>query len=303
MSHWSSGVLIHIRYSLLYFVKVLSYYIIFRLLDTIHQGLIVEGVYSMLVHHFGDFDFVATLPLEFIWQLLFTTLIEITARLFFVYRTWIFNDRKSILPLILSPGLVALANTGLGLSMVVTGLLHNSQSDVNTQLVKVQVSRIGVRETPLIAMLVSLAYILRREWNLGSVGCSIHIYNSMPAMETLNPRPAMVNSHHPPPDVPVMDSCRQPHSDHYRMYPSSEFPLIFITHACMLQFALLPAVYIAAAVHLLLSPLYCNSVLASLKARDFVAKDGDVEEDMVFDVSISAKSCIDKWLYDTNGSE
>ncbi|KAF8841082.1 hypothetical protein BDN67DRAFT_1047481 [Paxillus ammoniavirescens] len=56
--------------------------------DTVHQVLLVEGVYTSQITDFCDYGRVSTVVPEFLWQLLLTSLVAIPSQVFFTYRIW-----------------------------------------------------------------------------------------------------------------------------------------------------------------------------------------------------------------------
>ncbi|KAH7882839.1 hypothetical protein F5I97DRAFT_137133 [Phlebopus sp. FC_14] len=64
--------------------------------DTVHQILIIKGVYTSLITDFCDYSHVTTVVPEYLWQGLVTSLVAIPSQIFFTYRIWSFGGKKWI---------------------------------------------------------------------------------------------------------------------------------------------------------------------------------------------------------------
>jgi len=79
-------------------------------IGTSHEILMFIGVYRYLVRHFGDIKFLVTHPpVYFIAGILLTQIVSVLAQGFFIYRIYVFAQRKVIkygLPLVISPFMI-----------------------------------------------------------------------------------------------------------------------------------------------------------------------------------------------------
>jgi len=92
-----------------------SFVAIIWVFDTIHQALIISGVYKYLMAGLVDpLSFLTVIP-ELTWELLLSTLVSVPTQGFFVYRIYIFSNKSIIAPLVWLP---------LGLWQLIATLLY-----------------------------------------------------------------------------------------------------------------------------------------------------------------------------------
>ncbi|EGO00554.1 hypothetical protein SERLA73DRAFT_178389 [Serpula lacrymans var. lacrymans S7.3] len=89
----------------IYFVSYQSDKLIFKLLvlfvcllDTTHQIMIIQGVYTYFVPQFGNYSEFSTIIPTLIWAPLITTVVAIITQSFFIYRIWKFNEKPLVVP-------------------------------------------------------------------------------------------------------------------------------------------------------------------------------------------------------------
>ncbi|KAH7910147.1 hypothetical protein BJ138DRAFT_141486 [Hygrophoropsis aurantiaca] len=73
------------------------------IVDTVHQVLIVQGVYTSQITDFCDYGRAETVTPQFLWQVLLTSLVAIPSQFFFTYRLWIFTGNKWLYLIFLIP--------------------------------------------------------------------------------------------------------------------------------------------------------------------------------------------------------
>ncbi|KAK0240150.1 hypothetical protein EDD85DRAFT_476358 [Armillaria nabsnona] len=84
---------------LLDFCKFLD--VLYRSMDTVHQGLVASGLYKMIRENTtASTDHIR---LEYIIQILFTVLVAAPAQGFFAYRIWMFNNKSKSIITFLAP--------------------------------------------------------------------------------------------------------------------------------------------------------------------------------------------------------
>ncbi|KAF8553199.1 hypothetical protein OG21DRAFT_1510489 [Imleria badia] len=64
------------------------------LANTAHEILIVKGVYDSQIVHFCDYNRIQTVVPEFIWQVLLTSLVAVSSQIFFTSRLWRFGGER-----------------------------------------------------------------------------------------------------------------------------------------------------------------------------------------------------------------
>ncbi|KAH7905752.1 hypothetical protein BJ138DRAFT_1147992 [Hygrophoropsis aurantiaca] len=73
------------------------------IVDTVHQVLIVQGVYTSLITDFCDYGRARSVVPEFLWQVFLTSLVAIPSQFFFTYRLWMFTGKKWMYFIFLAP--------------------------------------------------------------------------------------------------------------------------------------------------------------------------------------------------------
>ncbi|KIJ67376.1 hypothetical protein HYDPIDRAFT_25836 [Hydnomerulius pinastri MD-312] len=74
------------------------------IVDTVHQVLLVEGSYSSLVTNFCNYDEALLVKPEYLWQVLLTTIVAIPSQVFFTHRIGRFSGKRWVFFVFLAPG-------------------------------------------------------------------------------------------------------------------------------------------------------------------------------------------------------
>ncbi|KIK81237.1 hypothetical protein PAXRUDRAFT_832991 [Paxillus rubicundulus Ve08.2h10] len=96
--------------------------------DTVHQVLLVDGVYTSQITDFCDYGRVSTVVPEFLWQLFLTSLVAIPSQVFFTYRIWRFTGGQWIYFALLAP--VAAFELGGALSFLALGTITPTAAEL-----------------------------------------------------------------------------------------------------------------------------------------------------------------------------
>jgi len=96
--------------------------------DTVHQVLLVKGVYTSQITDFCDYGRVSTVVPEFLWQLLLTSLVAIPSQVFFTYRIWRFTGGQWIYFALLAP--VAAFELGGALTFLALGTITPTAAEL-----------------------------------------------------------------------------------------------------------------------------------------------------------------------------
>ncbi|KIK79895.1 hypothetical protein PAXRUDRAFT_833871 [Paxillus rubicundulus Ve08.2h10] len=96
--------------------------------DTVHQALLVDGVYTSQITDFCNYARVSTVVPEFLWQLLLTSLVAIPSQVFFTYRIWRFAGRRWIYFALLAP--VAAFELGGALAFLALGTITPTAAEL-----------------------------------------------------------------------------------------------------------------------------------------------------------------------------
>ncbi|KAF9459886.1 hypothetical protein BDZ94DRAFT_985909 [Collybia nuda] len=101
-------------------------------MDTIHQCLLMAGSYKGNVS--GEIYLTNNVRVEFVIQMLFTSLVSIPIQVFFIYRIWRFAKRPWIIPVLAVP--VILFEFAEGIMIVVFNVHAKSGSELTEPIEK-----------------------------------------------------------------------------------------------------------------------------------------------------------------------
>ncbi|KAH7924645.1 hypothetical protein BV22DRAFT_493211 [Leucogyrophana mollusca] len=152
--------------SLIYFVNypndkaILKVLVVWLwLVDTTHETLIVEGVYTSIITDFCNYARIETVVPEYIWQVLLTSLVALPSQVFFTYRISQFSGRKWIFFALLAP--LATFELAGGLAFIALGTITpTDQALVSVRLSSIFTAVQGTAAGVDITIAAGLVYLL-----------------------------------------------------------------------------------------------------------------------------------------------
>ncbi|KAG9318042.1 hypothetical protein JVU11DRAFT_106 [Chiua virens] len=106
-------------------LRMKSFIAIIWVLDTIHQALVVSGVYKYLMAGLVNPLTILNVVPELVFELLLSTLVSVPTQAFFVYRIYIFSDKSLLAPIVWLP---------LGIYQIVATLIYVGKGANATQV-------------------------------------------------------------------------------------------------------------------------------------------------------------------------
>ncbi|TDL19970.1 hypothetical protein BD410DRAFT_899928 [Rickenella mellea] len=133
-------------------------------LDTLHQTVLIGGIWTPLIERYGDFEFLLEESSLLTWQVMVTAIIAFMAQVFFLYRLFTFSKNlilKWSIPVFLSP-LVVWQVVGTGL-FVGRALSFTSTTELATlNKVEIGVNASSAAVDLIIAFGLSILLYVRR---------------------------------------------------------------------------------------------------------------------------------------------
>jgi len=201
------------------------------LIETSHQALACVAIYKIVINNFGNEGVIAILTPELFISTLFQGFVAFSAHLFYIYRIWKFGKRLIIVPLICIPLTTVQLGMTLGNNSAV--LKHKSPEFLSSIIWTTYV-------THAINVFLDFAFVIAMIWLLSQ-------------------------------------EKRSPFSKTNRLINrliiltiNTGFATATATFLTIVLLAASPNTLIYVFFNYLISPLYCNSVLANLNSRAFV---------------------------------
>ncbi|KAK0195063.1 hypothetical protein F5146DRAFT_1172812 [Armillaria mellea] len=209
-------------------------------MDTVHQGLIVSGVYKVIRDNAtASTDHIC---FEYLIQVLFTILVTTPAQGFFAYRIWIFSDKNKVIISFLAPAI---------LFQFVDGITFQRRTNYSLPLL----ARQGV----------AIAYFIN--------GAVVDLFIAVTVCLFLWRRYLRIGT-----------ATKETRSMIHRLILFSintgTWPAV-IAIITLVTLTLYPTYYLYTGLYFFLSPVYCNTVLASINARSYIQSVNDGQHDFV----------------------
>ncbi|KAK0505115.1 hypothetical protein EDD18DRAFT_1127796 [Armillaria luteobubalina] len=217
-------------------------------MDTVHQGLIVSGVYKVI----RDNASASTdhILFEYLIQVLFTILVTTPAQGFFAYRIWIFSDKNKLIISFLAPAI---------LFQLVDGIIFMIINLPATDEMHITSTSKGV----------AIAYFID--------GAVVDLFIAVTVCLFLWRRYLLIG-----------DTTKETRSMIHRLILFSintgTLPAV-IAIITLIMVMVYPTYYLYMGLYFFLSPVYCNTVLASINARSYIQSVNDGQHDFVPKVS------------------
>ncbi|PBK73552.1 hypothetical protein ARMSODRAFT_1081731 [Armillaria solidipes] len=207
-----------------------------RSMDTVHQGLIVSGVYKVI----RDNATASTghICFEYLIQVLFTILVTTPAQGFFAYRIWIFSDKNKLIISFLAPAIL--------FQFAFQRRTNYSLPLPARQGVAIAYFIDGAVVDLFIAVTVCL-FLWRRYLRIGNTTKETRSMIHRLILFSIN---------------------------------TGTWPAV-IAIITLVMLMVYPTYYLYTGLYFFLSPVYCNTVLASINARSYIQSVNDGQHDFV----------------------
>jgi len=197
---------------------------------TVHEILIVKGLYVVLISYYGDLPRLSYIQPELVWQVFPTGLMALASQLFFAHRLWLFSGRKWQFPAIIIPA----ALSHLVLDLVYIPETVNIVATTNLKVVSnLSIAANAIAGGVDVVIAVCMLYYLRKE-------------------------------HCPFKGTKRMVTYLMAFTVNSGLWTALIAVVVMITEG------VLPNNIIFAAIYNMLAGLYGNTVLANLNAREFI---------------------------------
>lgn len=200
------------------------------LIETLHQFLLCVALYKIVVNNFGNQDIVNVVIPELFVGTIFQGFITFSAHLFYIYRIWAFSSRLKLFPLFALP--LTTLQLGLTIANNALALRHSNPIFLNT-IAWTTYSTHAINTFLDVVFVIAMLYLLNRENTL------FVKHNGMVQRFTI----VVVNT---------------------------GFATTIATLLTIIFLKVEPNTLIYVFFDFLISPLYCNSVLANLNSRDYI---------------------------------
>ncbi|PBK95487.1 hypothetical protein ARMGADRAFT_1078206 [Armillaria gallica] len=223
-------------------------------MDTVHQGLLVSGVYKAI----RDNEIAGTnyIRLEYLIQILLTILVTTPAQGFFAYRIWMFSNKSKLIISFLAPTILFQLIDGI-IFMVINNIMIAFQQQINCNLQRLlarQESELKLLQDLMSIQGIAIAYLID--------GAAVDLFIAITMCLFLRRR-----------YLNIGNAPRETRSMIYRLTLFSinmgTWPAI-IAIITLIMYLAYPTYYLYAGLYFFLSPVYCNTVLASINARPYI---------------------------------
>ncbi|KAF8884623.1 hypothetical protein BD779DRAFT_767150 [Infundibulicybe gibba] len=204
------------------------------IMDTVHQCLLISGSYKANVS--GQIYLIDNVRAEYVIVLLFTSLVSVPTQTFFGYRIWRFADKNWIIPVLLAPAILFQLAEGIILIDLNLSATVGTEMTASTRQA-ILISNFAVGAAVDILLSAGLCFLLWRSYMID--GSSITQTNSMLHRLIL-----------------------------FSINTGSWTALVAIATITMV--VVFPGNFIYVGFYFVLSPIYCNSLLANLNARSYL---------------------------------
>lgn len=208
-------------------------------MDTVHQGLLISGVYKAI----RDNATASTdhISIEYLIQILFTVLVTTPAQGFFAYRIWMFSDKSKLIISFLAPAILFQLISGIIFMVMNLPATDKMQFTTSTSKGFAIAYFIDGAVVDLFIAITMCLFLWRRYLNIGN-------------------------------------ATKETRSMIYRLtlfsINTGTWPAIIAIIALIMLMAY-PTYYLYAGLYFFLSPVYCNTVLASINARPYIKNAND----------------------------
>ncbi|KAK0195051.1 hypothetical protein F5146DRAFT_1024009 [Armillaria mellea] len=208
-------------------------------MDTVHQGLLISGVYKAI----RDNATASTdhISLEYLIQILFTILVTTPAQGFFAYRIWMFSNKSNLVMTFLAPTILFQLIDGIIFMVINLPATDKLQFTTSTSKGIAIAYFIDGAVVDLFIAITMCLFLWRRYLNIGNA---------------TNETRSMIHRL-------ILFSIN-----------TGTWPAIIAIIALIMLMAY-PTYYLYAGLYFLLSPVYCNTVLASINARPYIQNVND----------------------------
>ncbi|KAK0448774.1 hypothetical protein EV421DRAFT_1485385 [Armillaria borealis] len=203
-------------------------------MDTVHQGLLISGVYKAI----RDNATASTdhISLEYLIQILFTVLVTTPAQGFFAYRIWMFSNKSKLIISFLAPAILFQLIGGIIFMVMNLPATDKLQFTTSTSKGIAIAYFIDGAVVDLFIAITMCIFLWRRYLNIGN-------------------------------------ATKETRSMIYRLtlfsINTGTWPAIIAIITLVMLMAY-PTYYLYAGLYFFLSPVYCNTVLASINARPYI---------------------------------
>ncbi|KAK0476772.1 hypothetical protein IW261DRAFT_1609434 [Armillaria novae-zelandiae] len=218
-------------------------------MDTVHQGLLILGVYKAIRDNAtASTDHVS---LEYLIQILFTILVTTPAQGFFAYRIWMFSDKSKLIISFLAPTILFQLISGVIFMVINLPATDKLQFTTSTSKARIHISIITVLTS---IQGIAIAYFID--------GAVVDLFIAITMCLFLWRRYLNIGS-----------ATKETRSMIHRLtlfsINTGTWPAIIAIIALIMLMAY-PTYYLYAGIYFFLSPVYCNTVLASINARPYI---------------------------------
>ncbi|PBK73540.1 hypothetical protein ARMSODRAFT_1015087 [Armillaria solidipes] len=241
-------------------------------MDTVHQGLLISGVYKAI----RDNATASTdhISLEYLIQILFTVLVTTPAQGFFAYRIWMFSNKSKLIISFLAPTILFQLIGGI-IFMVMKNIMIAFQRQINCNSQRLparQESEFQLSQDLISIQGIAIAYFID--------GAVVDLFIAITMCIFLWRRYLSIgnatkeyDSRSPFPRYSHLITIPRTRSMIYRLtlfsINTGTWPAIIAIITLVMLMAY-PTYYLYAGLYFFLSPVYCNTVLASINARPYI---------------------------------
>ncbi|KAK0240665.1 hypothetical protein EDD85DRAFT_815805 [Armillaria nabsnona] len=235
-------------------------------MDTVHQGLIVSGVYKVI----RDNATASTghICFEYLIQVLFTILVATPAQGFFAYRIWIFSDKSKLIITFLAPAILFQFVDGISEYGRETFLCRTWSPDPSFCCVVFMIINLPATDELQFTSTskgVAIAYFID--------GAVVDLFIAVTVCLFLWRRYLRIGN-----------TTKETRSMIHRLILFSintgTWPAV-IAIITLVMLMVYPTYYLYTGLYFFLSPVYCNTVLASINARSYIQSVNDGQHDSV----------------------
>ncbi|KAK0448785.1 hypothetical protein EV421DRAFT_1784555 [Armillaria borealis] len=213
-------------------------------MDTVHQGLIVSGVYKVIRDNAtASTDHIC---FEYLIQVLFTILVTTPAQGFFAYRIWIFSDKNKLIISFLVPAILFQFVDGIIFMVINLPTTDELQFTSTSKGVAIAYFIDGAVVDLFITVTVCL-FLWRRYLRIGNTTKETRSMIHRLILFSIN---------------------------------TGTWPAV-IAIITLVMLMVYPTYYLYTGLYFFLSPVYCNTVLASINARSYIQSVNNGQHDFV----------------------